>query len=121
MIQAFCIPLGDAEDADAASHKLKCKTHVPEPVQGWSQWVRDIADIVSVCESEQAIHMVQDRNRELLKALSREHADLYAVLGENFAARRQAVCSDAKRKRPRRQSQPRPKHEPVKTTEAVDA
>ncbi len=46
MIQTFCIPVGDTEDADAASHKLAAKTHLAEPVQGWEQWARDIEDIV---------------------------------------------------------------------------
>src|SRR5690349_16737248 len=55
MIQVFCIPVGDLEDADATSHRLAAKTHVPEPVQGWEQWARDIQDIVAVCESEAAI------------------------------------------------------------------
>ena len=91
MLQTFCIPVGDTEDADAASHKLAAKTHVPEPVQGWEQWARDIADIVSVCESEQAIDTVQQRNRELLKAISRERAELYAELGESFSGRRQVI------------------------------
>jgi ERF superfamily len=78
MLQTFCIPVGADEDADAASHRLVAKTHVPEPVQGWDQWSRDIADIVGVCESEQAIDTVQERHRELLKALSRERPELYA-------------------------------------------
>jgi len=91
MLQTFCIPVGDTEDADAASHRLAAKTHVAEPVQGWEQWARDIADIVSVCESEQAIDTVQDRNRELLKAISRERAQLYADLGESFSGRRQLI------------------------------
>jgi hypothetical protein len=104
MLQTFCIPVGDTEDADAASHKIAAKTHVPEPVQGWEQWARDIADIVSVCESEQAIDAVQDRNRELLKAISRERAQLYADLGESFSERRRIIrnrttASPAKPKR----------------------
>ena len=104
MLQTFCIPVGDTEDADAASHKLAAKTHIPEPVQGWEQWARDIADIVGVCESEQAIDTVQERNRELLKAISRERAELYAALGESFSERRQVIrnrttAPPAKRKR----------------------
>jgi hypothetical protein len=91
MLQTFCIPVGDTEDADAVSHRLAAKTHVPEPVQGWEQWARDIADIVSVCESEQAIGTVQERNRDLLKALSRERPELYAALGESFSERRQLI------------------------------
>jgi hypothetical protein len=88
MIQAFCIPLGEGEDADAASHKLSAKTHVPQPVQGWDQWWRDITDIVEVCESEEAVDSVQERNRELLKAISRERPELYERLGAAFTSRR---------------------------------
>ena len=82
MIQTFCIPLAGSEDPDRASPERHPATHVAEPVQGWEQWARDIEDIVSLCESEQAIALVQERNRELLKALSRERQDLYAELGE---------------------------------------
>ena len=96
MIQAFCIPVGDLEDADATSHRLAAKTHVPEPVQGWEQWARDIQDIVAVCESEAAIDTVQDRHRELLKAMSRERHELYEELGERFTERRHALRSRTK-------------------------
>ena len=88
MIQVFCIPVPDLEDADATSHKLVARTHAPEPVQGWEQWARDIEDIVAVCESEQAIDTVQERNRDLLKAISRERVELYRELGECFGSRR---------------------------------
>jgi hypothetical protein len=91
MIQAFCIPVAQAEDADADTKRLSERTHAPEPVQGWQQWARDIADIIGVCESEQAIDTVQDRNRALLKAISREQPDEYAGLGEVFSARREAL------------------------------
>ena len=93
MIQAFCIPVADLEDADATSHKLVARTHVPEPVQGWEQWARDIQDIIAVCESEQAIDTVQERNRELLKAISRERVELYRELGNCFTARRHLLCT----------------------------
>src|SRR5205807_7676950 len=66
MIQTFCIPLSGSEDPDQTSPKASSRTHVAEPIQGWAQWARDIKDIVSVCESEQAIALVQDRNRQLL-------------------------------------------------------
>ena len=47
MVQTFCIPVAENDDADAASHRLAAaRTHAPEPVQGWAQWMRDIGDIV---------------------------------------------------------------------------
>jgi hypothetical protein len=100
MIQTFCIPVKGSEDADATHRKLVSKSHVPEPVQGWDQWWRDIADIVDVCESEQAIDTVQQRNWELLKAVSRERPELYELLGKSFAGRRQEFrARDAKQAR----------------------
>jgi hypothetical protein len=104
MIQTFCIPLCGAEDPDRASPRTFSTTHSPEPVQGWEQWAKDIADIVQVCESEQAIDLVQDRNRGLLKAFSRELPDQYARLGEAFTVRRQCL-----RELERGNAAPRPK------------
>jgi hypothetical protein len=91
MLQTFCIPFSGSEDADQASPRATSRMHVAEPVQGWEQWARDIEDIVSVCESEQAIQLVQDRQRELFVSLSRERQELYRELGESFAARREAL------------------------------
>jgi hypothetical protein len=62
----------------------------------------DITDTLDVCETEEAIGRVQDRNRSLLKAINRERPDLYATLGEAFQARREALAPatcDAKRAR----------------------
>ncbi len=91
MVQTFCIPISGTEDPDRSSPKVASRTHVAEPIQGWEQWARDIEDIISVCESEQAISLVQERNRELLKSLSRERQELYRQLGECFNARLEAL------------------------------
>jgi hypothetical protein len=91
MVQTFCIPFSGSEDADRASPRAASRTHLAEPVQGWEQWARDIEDMVSLCESEQAIGLVQERNRDLLKALSRERQELYRELGECFGARLEAL------------------------------
>ena len=87
MLQTFCIPAGNNHDADGSSHKLHAKIHASEPVQGWEQWALDIGDIVNVCETQDAISLVQDRNRALLLALSRERPDFYSELGATFTAR----------------------------------
>jgi hypothetical protein len=100
MVQTFCISVGAAEDADRSSHRLTSKSHSAEPVQGWTQWCLDIEDIVSLCESEQAITMVQERNRELLRALSREQPELYRSLGEAFSGRRDALQGRAASRKP---------------------
>jgi hypothetical protein len=91
MLQTFCITVCGVEDPDRASHRLSRHAHGPEPVQGWAQWCLDIEDIVKFCESEQAISTVQERNRDLLKALAREQPQLYAELGQAFVSRRQIL------------------------------
>lgn len=98
MVQTFCIPVRGTEDTDRTSHRLSAKTHSPEPLQGWEQWCLDIEDIVSLCESEQAISTVQERNRDLLKALAREQPHLYTQLGQAFLGRREVL--DGIRKKP---------------------
>ena len=102
MIQTFCIPIAGSEDPDRSSPRLSARTHDPEPVQGWEQWCRDIEDIIAVCESEQAITLVQERNRRLLEALSRERQDLYRQLGECFGSRREALGARATVPSPRK-------------------
>jgi hypothetical protein len=111
MVQTFCIPLSGSEDADRTSPKVAARTHLAEPVQGWDQWARDIEDIVSLCESESAIALVQERNRELLKAISRERQDLYCELGECFCARREALQQRVVATRPRKRKSPAPQAE----------
>ena len=108
MIQTFCIPAPGNEDADGNSVRLSARTHVPEPVQGWGQWVRDISDIVGVCETPQALDLVLERNRELLKALIREQSEDYSRLGEVFAARRAALSRSEKSPAPQPISRVRP-------------
>lgn len=87
LLQTFCIPLG-AEDADAVSPRLKAPLHTPEPVQGWDQWAQDVRDMIRGCQSKDAIGRVQDRQRGLLVALSRERSELYAAIGAAVAERR---------------------------------
>ena len=93
MVQTFCIPVSGSEDADRTSHRLTPRIHSPEPLQGWKQWCLDIEDIVALCESEQAISTVQERNRGLLKALAREQPQLYCEVGQAFVSRREALSS----------------------------
>src|SRR6476620_1045948 len=106
MVQTFCIPVSGAEDADRTSHRLRPKTHSPEPLEGWPQWCLDIEDIVSLCESEQAISTVQERNRDLLKALAREQPQLYAELGQAFVSRREVLGARAPARKAAKRSRP---------------
>ena len=120
MVQTFCIPVAGAEDADRSSHRPIARGHVAEPLQGWSQWCLDIEDIVSLCESEQAISTVQERNRDLLKALAREQPQRYAELGQAFLSRREVLSASGavSANAPRQRSKHRTK---VTQEEEVDA
>jgi len=88
MLQAFCVPVAQVDDADASSHRLKRgRTHQREPVEGWAMWTSGIIDITESCVSTEAFDRLQDRQRPLLKALSREEPELYAQIGAAFARR----------------------------------
>jgi hypothetical protein len=102
MVQTFCIPLSGSEDADQVSPKVTARSHIAEPIQGWEQWARDVEDIVNLCDSHQALEMVQERNRELLSSLSRERQELYRELGQCFARRREALERRPVEQRPRK-------------------
>lgn len=114
MLQTFCIPLAGNEDGDADSPKLGTRSHQAEPVQGWEQWSRDIAEMVGVCETQEALARVQNSNRALLKAIGRERPDLYAALGDAFGARKSSLAApikpspQTKRSRPTSGSMPHP-------------
>jgi ERF superfamily len=116
MVQTFCIPIAGSEDPDRSSPRAISRTHLAEPIQGWEQWARDIEDIVAVCESEQAIGLVQDRNREQLKSLSREQPALYREIGEAFTARREALQQRAAAAAPRKR-----RSSPAKTRRTLRA
>ena len=85
MLQLFCVPVAQIGDADSSTHRLKRDSHVGEPVEGWPQWAAGIIDIASSCVSQEALERLQERQRALLKAISRERPDLYAQIGEAFA------------------------------------
>ena len=88
MLQAFCVPVAQIEDADASSHRLNhSRTHLREPVEGWTMWTSAIIDIIESCVTAEALELLQKRQRPLLKALSRENPDLYAQIGAAFAKR----------------------------------
>ena len=113
MVQTFCIPVASSEDPDGSSPRVSRRTHSSEPVQGWQQWAREIEDIVGICESDPAIDLVQERNRGLLRSLSREQPALYRELGESFEARRETLQKRAtevtSHKRCSRPAAPKPK------------
>jgi hypothetical protein len=112
VIQAFCIPIAGTEDADQTTHRLKKGEHVPEPVQGWEQWVRDISSVVEVCETGEALDRLQNTNRALLKSISREKPVFYTRIGEAIRERRLALLrreAIPKRMEASRPAKPNPK------------
>lgn len=93
MLQTFCVPVAGSEDADARTYKLHRNDHEPQPVGGWEQWACDVIDLLGLCESEEALTRVQDTNRALLKALSRERPGLYRGIGDAFQRRKSMLDS----------------------------
>jgi hypothetical protein len=95
MLQVFCVPVAQIEDADASSHRLKrSRTHEREPVEGWAMWTSGTIDIIESCTSTEAVERLRERQRPLLTGLSREKPDLYAQLGAAFARRTSELNSD---------------------------
>ena len=87
MVQTFCISCTGLEEPEAFTYKASFNTHLSNPAEGWDQWVDDIEDIVNLCESAEAVALVQDRNRNLLTVLGRERPDLYRRIGAAFVGR----------------------------------
>ncbi len=88
MLQAFCVPVAQVEEADASSHRLKRDlSHQREPIEGWAEWTSAIVDIVESCATTEAVERLRQRQRPLLTAISREKPDLYAQIGAAFAKR----------------------------------
>lgn len=94
MLQLFCVPVADTEDADRSSYRLKRQAHQREPVEGWESWSTSIIDIAASCASSEALERLQVRQRALLETLKRECPDLYGEIGAAFA-KREAVLDGA--------------------------
>lgn len=108
LIEAFCIPV--AGNADPEKGTLRIASHVPAPPQGWDGWAADLAVLIEACASGAAIDRLQERNRALLHALSRERPELYANLGEAVVARRASLVSRSRTKLPRPPARSRAYH-----------
>jgi hypothetical protein len=99
MLQLFCVPVAQIEDADRSSRRLKRpQGHQAEPVGGWQQWTADVIDIAGSCASIDALDRLQRRQRPLLTAISRERRDLYEMIGECFCARTAVLKGEARGK-----------------------
>ena len=88
MLQVFCVPVAQIQDGDASSHRLKrSNSHEQEPVEGWAMWSAGIKYIIESCATTEAVKRLKDRQRMLLKAISREQPKVYAEIGAAFAKR----------------------------------
>jgi hypothetical protein len=88
ILQAFCVPISGYDDAEAASHRLVAKRDQPDPDQGWDQWAFDIQDMLSLCETIEAIDRVQTTYRRLFRAASVRRPDIYEAIGQVIKGRR---------------------------------
>jgi hypothetical protein len=90
MLQLFCVPVA-GEDADAATYRLKSTGPEVEPPQGWDTWSADIGDLITSCETPDALDRLRSRQSRLLTALKRERPDLYSRVGKGFTGRVSAL------------------------------
>jgi len=97
MLQAFCVPVAQIDDADRSGHRLRRREHPREPVEGWRQWAAGIVDIARSCATTDALERLQERQRQLLTAIARERPDLYASVGEAFGKRARELESTGRR------------------------
>jgi hypothetical protein len=88
VLQVFCVPAIQLEDADASSHRLTLAALPAEPAKGWPQWADELVVEIEACASTEAIRQLQVDHRTSLAALSRERPDLYRALGEAIALRK---------------------------------
>ena len=101
MIQTFCIPIAGSEDPDRTSPRASRRDAPRRAGPGLGAMGARHRGHRRVCESEQAIALVQERNRDLLKALSRERSTLSParrmLLRSPRSARQPAAPADAGR------------------------
>jgi hypothetical protein len=96
LLQAFCVPVSQAEDADARSHRLKAPQLPTEPAEGWAQWAQATVGEIRACSTPDELDRLQDDSRSLLASLSREQPQLYRQLGEAIGRRRAELALTAK-------------------------
>lgn len=91
VLQAFCVPAVQGDDADARTYRLAPKPLAPEPQEGWSQWASLVEARVHACPDEQGLKRLQEDNRASLVSLSRADPDLYQSIGHAIAARNEEL------------------------------
>ena len=87
MLQTFCVPVSGTDEADADSHRLRMPAAEREPAEGWEAWTTGIVEMIGICETGEALDRVRSRQAPILRALSRERAELYQSIGDAFTGR----------------------------------
>jgi hypothetical protein len=112
VLQAFCVPAAQTEDADAKSYRLKPAPVAAEPTEGWIRWAEDLQQKVQVCTTYEELQREQEVQRANLDSVRRERPDLYAILGQTIGKRKaqlkQASEGSIATKNNNRQRQPSP-------------
>lgn len=85
-VQTFCIPASGNADPDGSGHQIKAHPFL-EPVEGWADWSEGIIQTIAICQSGDALDLVQKTHRNALISIKREQPTLYANIGSAFAAR----------------------------------
>ncbi len=93
VLQAFCVPVEQTEDADRQSYRLTRPSIVSEPDKGWAGWADDYSRRIDGCETTEEFSRVQEASRSLLTSLAREQPAIYSTLGEAVAKRRNDLSS----------------------------
>jgi hypothetical protein len=92
MLQTFCVPVGNAEEPDALSHRIRAPAAQTEPVQGWPAWAQEIIGTIEICETEEALDRVRTTHAAALISISRARADVYRTIGEAFTTRMKGLA-----------------------------
>jgi len=99
MLQAFCVPAPQAQDADGGSYRLAKHQSHPAPAEGWPQWAQMLQQAVGSCSTPEDLTSLQEQHRQMLASLSRERPELYKHVGETVTARRGELVGSAKSER----------------------
>ena len=102
VLQAFCVPVEQTEDADRQSHRIVVPRPQPAPANGWQQWADQYLNESAKCQSAEEISRVQEASRPMLASLSREQPALYRTVGEAVAKLRENIASSPSAKKPAR-------------------
>jgi hypothetical protein len=94
VLQAFCVPAAQLEDADARTHRIKVAQLI-EPVEGWASWSENLREAVAQCADLLSIEQLQDEHRSTLASLARERPELYNALGQAFAGHKAEFANQA--------------------------